>query len=98
MSDLRWCETCRTTHRAGERCPQARRGLGVTPAAEAEVRGRGRCATPGCQHRGTRVDHVVPRSEGGSDGVANLQLLCDACHLEKTQEDRLRATPRRIRR
>ncbi len=28
------------------------------------------------------IDHVVPVRAGGSDDVANLQLLCMACHRE----------------
>lgn len=29
------------------------------------------------------VDHVVPKSEGGSHALGNLQTLCPACHAEK---------------
>ena len=42
-----------------------------------------------CMGRGeivpaTDVDHIVPRSRGGSDDEANLQSLCHACHSRKT--------------
>lgn len=40
-----------------------------------------------CQHCGAvvtgrkaHVDHIVPKSQGGSDEVANLRLLCVSCH------------------
>lgn len=29
------------------------------------------------------IDHVVPRAAGGSDELANLQLLCDKCNRRK---------------
>ncbi len=34
--------------------------------------------------RGLHVDHVVPKAEGGTDLVANLQTLCRPCHSRKT--------------
>ena len=41
----------------------------------------------GCQvmfpFRNMTVDHVVPRSKGGSDHLDNLQLLCGACNSAK---------------
>ena len=45
----------------------------------------GYCA--GCDHhfqpRNLTIDHVVPSSKGGSDDVANVQLLCHACNQLK---------------
>ena len=37
-----------------------------------------------CGERATDVDHIVPRSRGGSDKWANLQPLCSKCHKIKT--------------
>lgn len=42
-----------------------------------------------CQHCGFRtrdlaeVDHVVPRSHGGTDDLDNLQVLCRPCNRRK---------------
>jgi len=45
----------------------------------------GHCA--GCgehfQLRNLEVDHIVPRAKGGTDHLANLQLLCGACNRVK---------------
>ena len=52
-------------------------------------RQEGRCA--GCKveflFRIMEVDHVVPRSRGGGDNVANLQLLCPNCNRIKGDRD-----------
>lgn len=39
------------------------------------------------------VDHIVPRSKGGTDDLDNLQTLCKKCNLGKSNKDdtRLRA-------
>ena len=41
----------------------------------------------GCRNaflfRNFTIDHVVPRSKGGTDHIDNLQLLCGACNSKK---------------
>ncbi len=39
---------------------------------------------PNQQVRATQVDHVVPKSEGGTDDESNLDGKCDHCHDKKT--------------
>jgi 5-methylcytosine-specific restriction endonuclease McrA len=33
------------------------------------------------------VDHIVPRSRGGHDAVANYQTLCHLCNIGKSNRD-----------
>jgi 5-methylcytosine-specific restriction protein A len=34
------------------------------------------------------VDHIKPLEQGGSNDDANLQYLCNPCHVDKTNRDR----------
>jgi 5-methylcytosine-specific restriction endonuclease McrA len=43
------------------------------------------------------VDHILPRSRGGSDKPDNLQTLCAECHKIKTLLDRQPGHPMRGR-
>jgi 5-methylcytosine-specific restriction endonuclease McrA len=44
-------------------------------------RDRGLCQQ--CGNEGDSVDHIVPRSQGGTDDDENLQLLCRTCNSSK---------------
>jgi len=35
----------------------------------------------------TEIDHIIPRSAGGTDDPANLQPLCRQCHSRKTARE-----------
>lgn len=49
------------------------------------------CLADGRVHRGTEVDHRVPKFEGGTDDDENLQTICRPRHREKTQQEAARA-------
>lgn len=44
-----------------------------------------RCVECGATNRETtlHVDHIIPKSEGGTDELDNLQTLCEKCNLAK---------------
>jgi len=46
---------------------------GATPEIDSDVR--------------LHVDHIVPRSKGGSNEMSNLQVLCSECNLGKSNRD-----------
>jgi ATP adenylyltransferase len=52
-------------------------------------RAAGRCELCGVPHeeRALDVDHIVPRSEGGTDDPDNLQALCWRCNQDKGAGD-----------
>jgi len=52
-----------------------------------------RCRECGSTER-LEVDHIRPKSEGGTHARSNLQVLCHRCHDRKTQRDlRRRGAP-----
>jgi len=53
------------------------------------------CAGKGRVTLATNVDHVVAKSKGGTDDLANLRPLCDDCRRDKDAADRgARVRPR----
>ena len=56
------------------------------------VRDQFRCAVPGCRaRRCLEVHHLVPRSQGGTNALSNLILLCSG-HHQLHHEGKLRIT------
>lgn len=86
---------CPAHRRERQRRQDARRGSsaargygGKWPALrEMVLRREPRCVE--CQKRGRltlaqEVDHIVPKSRGGTDDIENLQSICRTCHARKT--------------
>lgn len=49
------------------------------------------CRAEGRVTAGNLVDHKVPKFEGGTDDLDNLQVLCKPCHVDKTAQESGRA-------
>lgn len=45
------------------------------------------CRASGRVTAATEVDHIVPKSSGGSDDESNLQAICADCHKAKTARE-----------
>lgn len=45
------------------------------------------CLSEGRYTEATHVDHIEPKSRGGTDDEDNLQSLCKACHESKTARE-----------
>lgn len=53
------------------------------------TRQNGKCAAIDCQcdiANGFHLDHIIPLSRGGSNGIENAQLLCGPCNLSKNNK------------
>jgi 5-methylcytosine-specific restriction protein A len=45
------------------------------------------CKVNGICNPATEVDHIVPKNNGGTDALSNLQSLCKEHHEEKTKRE-----------
>ena len=41
------------------------------------------CEIPQCKNKAVDVHHIVPLSKGGTNSMANLIHLCEACHTKR---------------
>lgn len=51
------------------------------------------CKRNGRITHGKEIDHIIPIDKNGTDDDDNLQLLCHACHVAKTNRDMGRRQP-----
>lgn len=42
------------------------------------------CLKKGIVKAGNHCDHITSKSQGGTDSITNLQMLCHQCHAHKT--------------
>lgn len=52
------------------------------------------CSEAGLIAAASEVDHIVPRSAGGTSERTNLQPICNRCHRRKSATEGAAATPR----
>lgn len=57
------------------------------------TRDNGQCVD--CGDTATEVDHILGKSEGGTDDLHNLRSLCGSCHDVYTREQIKRGKARR---
>lgn len=69
-----WTAATNELRRDGWQC----RGCGWSPGDYIPTAPTGRPL-----YRGLEIDHIHPRSRGGSDDVDNLQVLCTSCNTRK---------------
>lgn len=48
------------------------------------------CLADGIYTTASEVDHIKPKSDGGTDEIDNLQAICKSCHQEKTKAEAVR--------
>ncbi len=48
------------------------------------------CGRRGRVTEATDVDHIVAKTDGGTDDPGNLQSICAACHKAKTARERIK--------
>jgi 5-methylcytosine-specific restriction enzyme A len=77
------CHECRRD-RDRRRGSSSQRGYGAAwRKLRAHILERDRHTCQVCGERATQVDHIVPRSKGGTDNPANLRASCGWCNRSK---------------
>jgi hypothetical protein len=63
-------------------CSEVKLGFGRGTSSILKRDGH-KCQYVGCDRKGTTVDHVLPRCQGGQSTWANLVACCPQCNLKK---------------
>jgi 5-methylcytosine-specific restriction endonuclease McrA len=73
-------EACGFGHRSRHRIP-----ISGSIKVRVFTRAKGRCECCGAHEhqKALEVDHILPRNQGGSDDLSNLQALCFRCNAGK---------------
>ncbi len=68
---------------------RGRRPVSGTIRYEVLKRAKGRCELCGIsnEEKNLEVDHIIPKSLGGKDDIANYQALCYTCNAQKNNKD-----------
>ena len=45
------------------------------------------CKAAGRIRAASEVDHIVPKANGGTDSIGNLQAICRECHATKSSAE-----------
>lgn len=69
----------------------SRREKPLTEAEKNFIRERDWHVCRECGNPAHQVDHIVEYVDGGTRDPANLQLLCDSCHMKKTRHSQSKA-------
>ena len=84
------CETHKVAHRWQSRKRTTERGYGwAWVKLRRKVIARDKhlcqeCLRQGIYTQGNEVDHIRPKSQGGTDDLNNLEILCSRHHREKS--------------
>lgn len=54
------------------------------------------CKRPQWETPDIECDHIVPVSQGGTDAMSNLRMLCKECHAEVTRAQIRAATSKKV--
>jgi 5-methylcytosine-specific restriction endonuclease McrA len=80
------CRECARDHEAQRGSTVERFGSGWAGISAAVLRRDGyecQLRLPGCTGEATTADHVIPRSQGGTATLDNLQASCRHCNSSK---------------
>jgi hypothetical protein len=82
MGDVDWVMSLPFVDDVTMESPRRVYNANIHPAVRQKVLSVGECFYCGATDD-LSIDHIIPRSKGGSDEEANLQCLCLPCNMRK---------------